>query len=407
MNTVHQYTDQICKTSGSRWDADQQKLHIDLEPLLGKPATLILSGWDAGISWQIVTDNETENYTDPFGEPPFPIEFFDHDLLKPWVATIPDNILDLLKKYKGNAFGMLMLVNRHPYLREPFEDHPALFWFAHTFAQDNDWNEDDFEKLCNRKRTEILNICGLPGRSPAVNLLRKIQANHYNRYTYDQIRELFQLEDYAILNHRSSIPLRLIALLNKHPPLLHSKFIFSWEGQWSLEETQLIEDVIRMVSTLQLGDYINFLNRCCDLEALTFRHDRLSKRMNDFNRRLLGYENTVQDQIVYPAPPLSGNEVIVPILDSSSLKAESQLQQICVAAYNTEIRLGRYFVYRVLEPERATLGVTILRMKNGQVSLRIDQLKGFGNRKVSVETEHIVLAWFHGNKPNRLKSEFL
>ena len=236
--------------------------------------------------------------------------------------------------------------------------------------------------------------------------MRKIQANYFNRYTYDQILALFQLEDYAILNHRSTIPLRLIALLNKHPPLLYSKFIVNWEGQWDAEETQLIDDVIRMVSTLQLGDYVHCLNGCCDLEALILRHDRLTKRMIEFNRRLLGYENTVGDQIVYPAPPISGNEVIVPIFDSSSLKAESQLQQHCVAAYHTEIRLGRYFVYRIFKPERATLGVTILRMKNGQVSLRIDQLKGFQNRKVSTETEQLVLAWFYGNKPHKLKSEF-
>ncbi len=114
MNTDQQHTNQVCKTSDIRWDADQQQLHINLQSLLSIPATLILLGWDAGISWQIVTDYEIENYTDPFSEPPFPIEFFEHDLLSPWLATITDNITVLLKKYKGNAFGILILVNRHP-----------------------------------------------------------------------------------------------------------------------------------------------------------------------------------------------------------------------------------------------------------------------------------------------------
>lgn len=174
MNTAQQIVIEDFKASDSRWVADQQKLHIDLEPLLGLPNTLVLSGWDAGVSWQIVTGSETEIYSDPFGEPPFPIELFGHDNLSPWVSTIPENIMALLKRYKGNAFGMLMLVNRYPYLKELFEDHPGLFWLAHTFARDRHWSEAAFVKLCGLKRTNILGICGLPAQPSALTLLRKI-----------------------------------------------------------------------------------------------------------------------------------------------------------------------------------------------------------------------------------------
>jgi hypothetical protein len=97
------------------WHPDRQELTIDLHPLLGNSSLLKLTGWDVGIAWSIVTGHETETYANPFGAPPFPIEYFEHDLLKPWRATIPDNIIALFKRYKGNAFGMLMLVNRYPY----------------------------------------------------------------------------------------------------------------------------------------------------------------------------------------------------------------------------------------------------------------------------------------------------
>jgi hypothetical protein len=156
MNIAQQHTNQYCKTSGSRWFAEQQQLHIDIQPLLGYPATLNLSGWDAGISWSTVIDGETAVYNGLIGASPFPIEFFGHDLLKPWVATIPENIIALLKQYKGNAFGILMLVNRHPYLKELFEDHPVLFWFVFTYANDNHWQEHQFVMCIKCKRSETI-----------------------------------------------------------------------------------------------------------------------------------------------------------------------------------------------------------------------------------------------------------
>lgn len=393
MITVQQHTDQYCIKSGSQWHADQQQLHIDLEPLLGLLATLILSGWDAGIWWSTSIDGDTTVYDDPFGASPFPIEFFGHELLNPWVATIPINLIAFLKRYKGNAFGMLMLVNRHPYLKELFEDHPALFWFAYTYAKDKSWKEQQFVSLCKSKRTEILKTCGLPNSSSVVKLLQKIQANYFNRHTYDQIRELFGFEDYAVLNHRAAIPIRLVALLEKYPALLYSIFVQNWQGDWTAEEHELIRDIARMVATNNEGDYLNWLNRCFDLKTLKSQHDILVNRMVEQNRKRTGYESL--DNRAYPTPPITGIEQIEPILNSHGLRDESEQQRHCVASYHSEIVQGRYFVYRILEPERATLGVSILKKKNGTVSLRIDQLRGYKNQKVNEETERFVLGWFY------------
>jgi PcfJ-like protein len=398
MNTVHQHENLQFKTPESRWDSEQQ-LHIDLQPLLDSTATLCLSGWDAGILWSTVIDGEITEYNDPFGESPFPIEFFDHDLLSTWVATIPKNIIALLKQYKGNAFGMLMLVNRHAYLKELFEDHPALFWFAYTHANDNHWQEHQFVSLFKSKRTEILKTCGLPNTSSAVKLLQKIQANYFNRYTYDQIRALFNFEDYAVLNHRAAVPIRLVALLKKYPALLYSKFIQNWQGDWTAEEQELLRDIIRMVATNNEGDYLNWLNRCCDLESLKAQHDILVDRMVEQNRKRTGHN--ISENKRYPAPPVTGIAQIEPILNSNGLRDESEQQRHCVASYHSEIVQGRYFVYKIHEPERATLGVSILKTKNGKVSLRIDQLRGYKNQKVNEETEKFVMGWFYEDRTQK------
>jgi hypothetical protein len=108
---------------------------------------------------------------------------------------------------------MLMLVNRHLFLKERFEDHPALFWFAYTYTNDNRWQEKQFVACCKSKRTEILKTCGLPNTLSAVKLLQKIKADYFNCHAYDQIRALFNFDDYAVLNHRPTLPIRLVALL--------------------------------------------------------------------------------------------------------------------------------------------------------------------------------------------------
>lgn len=81
--------------SDSIWLAERQQLHIDLQPLLNQPGRLILTSWDVGIRWLNVIDGETTTvHTDPFSESLFPIEFIDHDLLKPWV---PDRVRKQLR----------------------------------------------------------------------------------------------------------------------------------------------------------------------------------------------------------------------------------------------------------------------------------------------------------------------
>jgi hypothetical protein len=97
----------------------------------------------------------------------------------------------------------------------------------------------------------------------------------------------------------------------------------------------------------------------------------------------------------YPEPHIKGTETIVPILNNQDLIDESEQQQHCVAAYHGSIVKGRYYIYKILEPERATLGVSIQQTNNGSVSLRIDQLKGYKNQKVEDVTEKFVYGWFY------------
>jgi hypothetical protein len=71
------------------------------------------------------------------------------------------------------------------------------------------------------------------------------------------------------------------------------------------------------------------------------------------------------------------------------LLEEGRRQHNCVRSYAGEVAMGRMAIYRVLQPERATLS---LAKRAG--CWRVDQLKGPCNRPVQPATRRAVLDWF-------------
>ena len=136
--------------SKSIWHPDLQELHIDFSPLLNTPCTLILTSWQRGISWSVIVDDQIEHHTDPFEDSLFPIEFVDHYCLKQWVQTIPIEILNLLRRYKGNMFGMMNIVSRHETTLNLFLKNPTVFWQLFRHAEENDWTEIQFIDCCKQ-----------------------------------------------------------------------------------------------------------------------------------------------------------------------------------------------------------------------------------------------------------------
>jgi hypothetical protein len=88
-----------------------------------------------------------------------------------------------------------------------------------------------------------------------------------------------------------------------------------------------------------------------------------------------------------PPPPPPG---FVPLRTSADLRKEGREMSNCVGSYWGRVQRGQYAVYRVLEPERATLG---LRFNRARGAWWIDQLKGPANQPVRPETRLYVRDW--------------
>ncbi len=378
----------------SHWCQEKQELTINPSKLLGNPISLTLTSWKNGISWRSVIEGNTEYHTNPFEDSGFPLGFIDQDMLQPWREQIPDNIVERLKIYRGNALGMLNICSCYSYAEELFANNPKLFWLTFMTAQKNNWTECKFVKACSLKQTEILKAINLPAKKTALKLLHKIEAQRYAKREYQLIIKLFSL-DFECLNHRATLSVALIQFTIQYPNLIHSKLVNQWKGNEIKILKEYIQDIERIIHTMELNKNAIFqqLANCHDLKGVQRLHD---KWVVQLNQKMVSISKQRKEPIIhFPAPPLKGNQYIIPITTQQQLQLEGQLQNHCVASYSYDIAQGSYYIYQILAPERATLSINIQNRLKGKTTLSIDQLKKHNNKQVNKATKEAVIHWFN------------
>ena len=88
-------------------------------------------------------------------------------------------------------------------------------------------------------------------------------------------------------------------------------------------------------------------------------------------------------------PPVPGNEQIRPLLNTAQLEQEGRQQGNCVKSYSPFVMAERLYIYKVLQPERATLSIR----QDCHGTWQISELKTARNKKVTVATRRFVQAW--------------
>lgn len=127
------------------------------------------------------------------------------------------------------------------------------------------------------------------------------------------------------------------------------------------------------------------------MHQLTNLHDKLAVKINEQKCQSIPL-------LEYCEPPIEGTSRIIPITNNHELHKEGKTQHHCIASYHARIFRGEYYAYKVLGPERATLGLKLIKGSG----YSIDQLHLKYNKQVSVATLESVKAWFNdavmGNK---------
>ena len=155
----------------------------------------------------------------------------------------------------------------------------------------------------------------------------------------------------------------------------------AWSAVWS--------DTRRIGNSLAVNNPVFCMNRCKTLLDLTTLHDRWSTKLNKFSiDERVAATIAKYGTALFPMPPLIGTNTIIPITTAKELFQEGADMHHCVASYAGKIMQNQCYIYRILEPERATVEIGY---ENG--TLLLNQIKLINNGKPSEETVEVVSKW--------------
>jgi len=366
-------------------------LTIDFKALCGCPSYLKINHWKDGIDWALFVEEEAPEVREYLKEAAIPIEYVAlHPDCKDWYQSIPEAVREKLTRYPEMGFTLLYHVSRYQSAYELFTSHPNLLWILLSCAKKESWQEDQVVQLLDGKRTEILKACGLLGTKAAVKMLNNLSFEQYDIEKFGKIQEGIGLSEYANLNHHQSLEFDLFCMLIRFPVLIGTPLMLNYNNKsWTLKAEDILKDINLMAIRLDQKEGVRKrLKQCGSVQEVKNLHDRLVIVLNKKSISDLPRNN-------FPTPPILGTEIIIPITGSRGLAIEGTRQHHCVRGYEQKIVDGNYYVYKVIVPERATLGLKL--HKNSAPT--VDQLTMTCNGAVSKETRSYVEQWLLKSMP--------
>ncbi len=269
------------------WRSERNELQLDLSQLLGINTTLVLTSWNhaKGITWALrnVVEQIDEFYDAPFTAPYFPIwECLDYDSCSDYLDQIPVEVMQALKPFRGDNFGMLIIVRRHKFFIKFCGIYRVPFWLLFRQAKKERWNPQQLISLCESGIWNVLKVLNLPANQVALQFLSKITASHsYTQFHVDLIQQTFLDLDYRHLNSTlETAPDYLLQFLLRYPHLQHVKFL----SQLARNDYYVLKDCAKRLQSalIKLGiDNVNqqlaaVLATCDSLHTLRTYEKRVS-----------------------------------------------------------------------------------------------------------------------------------
>ncbi len=305
-----------------------------------------------------------------------------------FVDRIPARVRAAVEPYSEDLVGMLQLAaSGGRFALELMESNRGLaLAIAHRAALQPACGLTS-ETLGSMKRHQALEALGIPGGKPSVALLGKLNKQALTLRTLrvliqlldtlgrERLRELAQLEQLstevlAIYQHP-------FAREHVGPGLME---LASRMRCYRSSIAERIEEVKLDFELFGLGEPTPVFQT---FEAIEAAQAQVLK-----NRPLVRLTD-IRSKVPMPPPPVPGNGNIVPIDSATELWAESCHQENCAVRYYHAIRGRRWYLYRMLLPERCT--ISILRV-DGEWWL--SEVKAtFNQRPVKPGTWRVLRRW--------------
>ncbi len=286
---------------------------------------------------------------------------------------IPPEIRSALLLYSCRRWHLLNLFARVPSAFDLYISNPALCfalasnWVFHKPAVQQPMRAA--RSLVRKKQKHLLGWLGFPATDSARKVLQKINPAAVSVESLLYLRDTLQDPGRAkILCHLPCLNAGVLRLVNdiRIMPQLTCRLLEDVaQNRQDYSEAftyQILIDTLRMDRQLGGG---HCPERFISLNRLHDVHDGLSQRFNaareqqrEANPEDEGYMR-VQYPVAFPGPPYEGTPAIQPITSPEDLIAEGKAMRHCVASYAWDIAKGTEYIYRVIEPVRATLSIYI------------------------------------------------
>ena len=383
------------------WYPERNELHVNLLPIIGIQTTLVLTAWnhENGITGSLITDDGIEYYDDPFTAPFFQIsDFLDDDSCSEYIDQIPAELMEALKSYRSDSFGMLML-SQSKFLTK-LSGNSTLFWLLFRQAKAERWNTTRFVNVCNQGESAMLIACGLPANDIALEVIAKFTAKNFAQLQSDYLYSLFAKLDYQHLNAiRADLPDHLIMFLLRHPELQHFKLIQHLNKSDYHELLRTTRAIQRLADELKI-DTVNVMKQARESDSI-FALNALENRLSaaNTNRLLHDYEKMLGSapgaSNCFPSPPLADSKNIIAITSTAELLAESKVLQHDLITFAEGISAGNYYAYKILKPERATLLLYLFKSDDGGIMPVIKSVITYAGQEANIATIEQIQNWIN------------
>jgi len=315
--------------------------------------------------------------------------------LRRWAAPIPPAALAFTARLQRRQLAALRLLQAAPHALDLLRDAPLLLWLAVEVAVEQAAPAEDFAEVMRWRRRDVLAWCGGVGSDAAVRLLGRLP----ERFDVGALQTLRR----AIADPRA---IELSARLSTFDPEFVGVERHGARATGLRAFTAELYPATRTIGRFRLArllprvrslgealgrDVEPALRACTNGTAVQRLHDALERELYTADPGRLTAV-LAPGQRRFPRPPVPGSATIQPIRSETELVAEGRLMNHCCARYAGEIISRRSYLYRVLEPERATLE---LDLRSGRP--RIAQLKGPADAPTSRATLRAVVAWLRAS----------
>lgn len=308
---------------------------------------------------------------------------------------VPTRSLKLARRFHEQNFAVLQALSHTHGMEDLISSNPALALAIvrpDLFGVGGEVGRLETQaRLIGARRRDALARLGFPGTDAAEHALRKIPAREAT------IRNLRQLQ--KILADDAAV------LTLGHLPRLNKIQVELLLAGWGVISACALRPILLNKADSQVRRLLRVMRDCLQMSdqlgedwppsrpfdgmrSLRRHHDRLME--NVYNQAWVPRLNDP-----FPVAPFPAARGITPITSGLELMEEGREMNHCVVSRIDEVLAGDLFVYKVAEPQRATLAIALHGSTDmpGRANWIFSELQGPGNREVKPETYRHVTAW--------------